>query len=186
MVNPLVPIHALIPDDNMLPSPPPLILGTSDWNGFNSGVMMYRCHLDTVAFLSQALTLSDDITREYLKAAETGSTAGMETPPSDQRAVCLVLEKQQAFRSRFYRYPQHWLNNYDLPSDKASLSLHIHLVADNKYQHDLSPYLNAERDVLQSMEVEDVNLDRVVEDYKEQASAWWLTGNLAMPKCIWI
>ena len=180
--NPAIPLHALLPTD-----PAALILGTEDFNGFNSGNMLYRCGRDLIAFLSHAIALSYQIAREYDVAQDVGGGElfDIETPPSDQRALCLTLEQQSSFADRFFHYPSHWLNAY-LP-DLRDMQLNSHLVADDKYRADLDQFLISEREGwgrLEEMSTAEIIV--TVESVKSQAEDYWKDAKTGLPHCIWV
>lgn len=182
--NPLIPLHALLP-----PDVDAFILGAEDFNGFNSGNMLYRCGLDLIAYLSRAIVVSDDITRAYDTAqSQSGSgsaPADMETPPSDQRALCLTLESNPIYADRFFHYPQHWLNAY--PPDIQPMQLNTHMVADDKYRTDLDQFLESEREIMDRMRLmtlEEVRSEEV--SVGNVAKEHWKTARVGLPKCIWV
>jgi hypothetical protein len=121
IVDPSIPLHSLIPVDDIRPNAnPPLILGNEDKNGFNAGNMLFRVHIDLIYFLSHTFALADDTTKAYYNASaalgylvKEGKNQIIETPPSDQKSMCLLMHKDKTFGSRFYQYPPRWLNWYE-------------------------------------------------------------------------
>jgi hypothetical protein len=200
VVDPSVPLHALIPaDDNDARYPgPALILGSEDWNGFNSGNMVYRVGVEMVAYLSHVLALSDDITKEYavltanLTEKPREGPDGIESPPSDQRALCLVLEQFPAYAEVFYHGPQQWLNSYGVPNDEEAgdrerIQLHTHLVADAKYRDSYQEFIDREEDVWERMARWSMSeLEERENEVREVAGKWWVTARTGVPKCIWV
>jgi hypothetical protein len=193
VVDPSVPLHSLIPSDSAYPDITPLIVGSEDSNGYNSGNMLYRCDINLAVYLARTIALSDTITKEYEAAmAEVAllemTKPKLETPPSDQRALCLVLEQDEAFSRRFFHYPQVWLNSYDIfESGEGKVQLHSHLVAGRKYRDEYKEWLekwdeNWTR--LKGMGL--VELDERVREIKNIADEWWKTARTGLPKCIWI
>jgi hypothetical protein len=204
VIDPSIPLHALLPAENAHPDVQAFIVGSEDGNGFNSGNMIYRCNLDLAAFLAHTIALSDDITRAYdIALAEVSLSNGkdpkVETPPSDQRAVCLVLEQEEAYSSRFFHYPQEWLNSYDLPpksnaplggsesENPIRIQLHTHLVANNKYRTEYSKYIEVERSNWEKLiQMSSGELEERVWQVQEVAHDHWQTARVGLPKCIWI
>lgn len=193
IVDPTVPLHSLLPDkDAREEVGPAFIIGSEDGNGYNSGNMIYRCGIELAAYLSHTIAISDDITKDYDKVMRDSPDGkephDIETPPSDQRALCLVLEGFPTYANRFYHYPQRWLNSYDLPRDDSSdIQLHTHLVAGRKYRAEYDEYL--EKNMIGWTRLNGMTRQEVeqkVKDVKETARAWWETARTGLPKCIWI
>lgn len=192
-MDPTVPLHSLLPDDNVRKEiGRAFIIGSEDANGYNSGNMIYRCGIELAAYLSHTLAISDDVTKNYDKVMSESPDGkephGIETPPSDQRALCLVLEDRPTYASRFFHYPQRWLNSYDLPQkNDLGVQLHTHLVAGRKYRANYDEYV-AEETVgwrrLNSMTGQDA-IQRA-SDVHSRAADWWKDARVGLPKCIWI
>jgi hypothetical protein len=207
VVDPTIPLHALLPPhtpvntSNPLPNAnTPLIIGTEDINGFNAGNILFKCSLDLIYFISHTLALADEITRSYHLAntrlgyvVQEGEDQEVETPPSDQRAMCLVLEKDEYYAGRFWHYNNTWFNEYtygnspDPGSEGAVLQLHTHLSANLKYKWRFDKYVEAEwRKWNELVAMDTKQLEQRVEDVKKVAEGWWATAKIGKPKCIWI
>jgi hypothetical protein len=159
------------------------MLGAEDFNGFNSGNLLYRCGLDLIAFLSRTIVKSDDMIRAY--SYDKVDPVGIESPPSDQRAICLTLQDHPTYANRFYHYPEHWLNAY--PSKLVPMQLNTHMVASNKYQTDLEQFTESERltmEHIRSMTPEDVKSEE--ERVGNSAREHWKTAKVGAPKCFWV
>jgi hypothetical protein len=192
VVDPSVPLHSLIPSDTGH-AITPLIVGSEDSNGFNSGNMLYRCDINLAAYLAQTIALSDNITKEYDAAMAEAALLEMtkpeiETPPSDQRALCLVLEQDKSFSKRFFHYPQVWLNSYDIfESGEGKVQLHSHLVAGRKYRDEYSEWIEKWDENWNKMkEMGLVELEERVKEVRGIADQYWETARTGLPKCIWI
>ena len=191
VVDPSVPLHSLIPSDSTH-SITPLIVGSEDSNGFNSGNMLYRCDIDLAAYLAQTIALSDNITKEYEAAMAEAALLEMtkpeiESPPSDQRALCLVLEQDVSFSKRFFHYPQVWLNSYDVFESGGRIQLHSHLVAGQKYRDEYKEWIekwDENWDRLKMMGLGE--LEERVREVRGIADEYWETARTGLPKCIWI
>lgn len=156
--------------------------------------MIYRCDLELAAYLSHAIAISDDITKNYDKVMRQSPDGkephDVETPPSDQRALCLVLEAVPEYASRFYHYPQGWLNSYDIPKDDgagAPIQLHTHLVAGRKYRAEYNEYtLQWEKGWSRLISMTREESERRVIKVEQIAANWWTSARIGLPKCIWI
>jgi hypothetical protein len=174
-------------------------VGCEDWNGFNAGNVLYRVSLDLIALLSRVLTIADDMTRTYHAALaageavaegnpegdEDGNGAGVELPPSDQRAQCLALNTQ-AYGERFYPVPDEWINAYPW-FDRNELQLNTHFVGGNKHTDDLSEYRTAWRDRMRRVaRMSGDELREEVGYWRSKAAAHWAEARIGAPKCDWI
>jgi len=193
VVDPSVALHSLIPSDTAHPDIAPFIVGSEDSNGYNSGNMLYRCDVNLAVYLAQTIALSDTITKEYNAAMAEAALLEMtkpklETPPSDQRALCLVLERDESFSKRFFHYPQVWLNSYDIfEPGEGNVQLHSHLVAGRKYRDEYREWLEKWDEnwtKLRGMGV--VEVEERVRQVKSIADEWWKHARTGLPKCIWI
>lgn len=198
--NPQIPVHALLP---LSPSHTnATVVGCEDWNGFNAGNIIYRVSLETIAFLSHVLALTDEQTRAYIAAGSPvppdpegegtdpdqipGQVDGVELPPSDQRAQCLVLERMEAYGNRFYAMPDEWLNAYPW-YDRNELQLNTHFVGGNKYTDDVDNYVELEKAqlrMLKSMSKGEVRQEE--QKWAELAGQYWAGVRVGAPKCDWI
>lgn len=187
IVDPTVPLHSLLPKDDIRADVgPAFILGSEDFMGFNSGNMVYRCGMELAGFLSHMIALSDDMTKIYRQAESQGpdGTRGVELSPSDQRSMCLILEKFPAYSSRFYHYPQGWLNAYGIHEERVDVQLHTHLVAYSKFRDEYDEYTAewesgwARLNNMTRLEVE----QRVI-DVEKKAEDWWETAKIGHPRC---
>lgn len=197
--NPFIPVHSLLPPDRPDDTrPPPLIVGTEDFNGFNSGNIIYRVGPDLISFISHAFAIADDVTRRYEaeKSRQEGNGKGdgninmdgWETPPSDQRALCLTLEAKVEYSTRFYHYDTGWLNAYpgwELPDDRVMLN--THMVADHKYRSEFDEYRGYWDEIYGKML--SATPEEVVKEtirVRKVAEEWWKTARVECPKCTWI
>jgi hypothetical protein len=214
IVDPSIPLHSLIPVDDIRPNAnPPLILGNEDKNGFNAGNMLFRVHIDLIYFLSHTFALADDTTKAYYNASaalgylvKEGKNQIIETPPSDQKSMCLLMHKDKTFGSRFYQYPPRWLNWYESRWDDGTdstatagamtrnsveddlvIQLHIHLVAGAKNWARMDPYV--EREWIKWSQLLSMNtkeLEARSEQVKRVSNDHWKTAKIGAPPCVWV
>ena len=173
-------IHDLLPPTTL--DPPPLILANQDLNGFNDGVTLSRVSHQLVSFLSQVIVASHSLTSQW----HLGT--GGEGPPSDQRAISLVILGDNDFREGFYEIPMTWLNAYTIPIETEEtienddLQGQVHLVNREKYDWEFEGIIGLadevyrraqERAWTEGREGNGLDLMEKREKVREAATAWW-------------
>lgn len=192
VVDPTVPLHALLPDNTTRPGLDPFILGSEDSAGYNSGNLVYRCNVELAAYLAHTLAISDNITKKYDeimgKIANGTEPDGIELPPSDQRALCLAMKQNESYGSRFFHYEKRWLNSYELPNDDmARIQLHTHLVSGSKYRDEYDEYEAAERRGWQWIRGKTAEqMEERVEQVRAIAGVHWGKARIGLPHCVWV
>ena len=110
IVDPSIAPHYMLPSEDQNAS----FLITQDWNGFNSGLMLYRVSHLCATFLARVLAL------EYSSVDPTADTqTSIESLGylSDQRIIGLSLHRYKDMAEQTYLIPQDWFNAFVYPPD---------------------------------------------------------------------
>ncbi|OCF42242.1 hypothetical protein I317_03977 [Kwoniella heveanensis CBS 569] len=159
--DPAVPLHLLLPSESK--SPAPLILGTQDHNGFNSGVMLFRIDIRVLDYINMVI--------ERFHASDVApSDKPKDWVPSDQVLLAQILVDDPDLAQHFYEIPRFWINAYwiaDTEWDPSTPQLQVHLVNHLKRRVSLAPIVRHNLAILEAAAEAKANLDTMSEADQE-------------------
>ncbi|WVR00083.1 hypothetical protein IAU59_007225 [Kwoniella sp. CBS 9459] len=143
--DPAVPLHLLLPPAETV-TPTPLILGSQDHNGFNSGVMLFRVDTRVLGYI-------DSVIETFHAFNEPPPDKAKGWVPSDQVLLAQELVENAELAQHFYQIPRLWINAYwiaDAEWDPSTPQLQVHLVNHLKRRVPFAPIVRHNLAILEA------------------------------------